>query len=138
MSLQNFSTDLRVLTINGRQITHFGEAATPLTNGPIDPKSQLRRGQGGGGVRLDRINPGRTVTVYLNPGSPDAAYMQGLFNSKASITLTDMQIGTLEANIGSEGLITNDAEQGRAGTTITDDVFTMEFNKWIATKGGEA
>lgn len=138
MALQNFSTELRVTTINGRQITHWGEAATPLTNGPIDPKSQLRRGQGGGGVRLDRINPGRTVTIYLNPGSPDSSFLQGLFNSKAGITMTDVQIGTLESNTGAEGLITNDAEQGRAGTSITDDVFTMEFNVWIATKGGAA
>lgn len=138
MSLTNFSTENRVVTINGRQITHWGEAATPYTNGPIDAKSQIRRGQGGGAVRLDRTNPGRTVTIMLNPGSPDSAYMQGLFNSKANITLTDAQIGTLEGNIGTEGAIVNDGEQGRAGTSITDDVFILEFNTWEGLKGGKA
>lgn len=138
MSLPNFSNELRVVTINGRQITHWGEAATPYTNGPIDAKSQVRRGQGGGAVRLDRINPGRTVTFMLNPGSPDSAYMQGLYNSKATITLTDCQIGTMEIATGTEGAIVNDGEQGRAGSTITDDVFIMEFNGWDAGKGGKA
>lgn len=138
MALNNFSTELRVLTINGRQITNWGEQATPYTNDPIDPKSQVRRGQGGGAVRLDRINPGRTVNIYLNPGSPDSAYMQGLFLSKATITLTDLQIGTLEGNIGTEGAIVNDGQQGRAGSTITDDLFIMEFNGWDALKGGSA
>lgn len=138
MGLQNFSTELRVVTVNGRQITNWGEQATPLTNDPIDPKTQIRRGQGGGAVRLDRINPGRTVSMYLNPGSPDSAYMQGLFNSKANITLTDTQIGTLEGNIGTEGAIVNDGQQGRAGSTITDDQFIMEFNSWDALKGGSA
>ena len=138
MALPNFSTDLRVITINGRQITHWGENATPYDNSPIDPKSQLRRGQGGGALRLDRINPGRTVNIYLNPGSPDSAYMQGLFNSKANITLTDMQFGTLEAAIGTEGVITNDGTQGRAGMTISDDQYIMEFNGWDAQKGGAA
>lgn len=138
MALNDFSNSGRVVTINGRQITHWGENATPYDNGPIDPKRQLRRGQGGGAVKLDRINPGRTVNLYLNPGSPDSAYMQGLFNSGAIITLTDMQIGTLEAAIGTEGVITNDGTQGRAGSTISDDQFILEFNGWDAGKGGTA
>ncbi|WP_238347294.1 hypothetical protein [Pseudomonas taiwanensis] len=84
MSLSNFSTDLFVVTVNGRQIQDWGETATPYTDAPIDAKSQLRRGQGGNAVRLDRINPGREVNIYLNPGSPDSAYMQGLYNSNAN------------------------------------------------------
>lgn len=138
MALNDFSNSGRVVTINGRQITHWGENATPYDNSPIDAKSQIRRAQGGDAVRLDRINPGRTVNIYLNPGSPDSAYMQGLFNSKATITLTDMQIGTLEAAVGTEGAIVNDGTQGRAGTTISDDQFILEFNGWDAQKGGSA
>ncbi|WP_432783726.1 hypothetical protein QZH45_09710 [Pseudomonas corrugata] len=135
MSLSNFSTELCVITVNGRQLQDFGETATPVTDAPIDAKSQLRRGQGGNAVRLDRINPGREVNVYLNPGSPDSAYMQGLFNSKANITYTYTQIGTLETALGSEGVIVNDGQRGRAGSTITDDQFTMQFNIWEATRG---
>ncbi|MDZ4324159.1 MAG: hypothetical protein U1A73_03925 [Pseudomonas sp.] len=135
MSLSNFSNDLTVVTINGRQIQDWGDTATPYTDAPIDPRSQLRRGQGGNAVRLDRQNPGREVNVYLNPGSADSAYVQGLLNSNANITLTYTQIGTLETALGSEGVIVNDGQRGRAGSTITDDQFTMQFNIWEATRG---
>lgn len=135
MSLSNFSNDLTVVTINGRQIQDWGDTATPYTDAPIDPRSQLRRGQGGNAVRLDRQNPGREVNVYLNPGSSDSAYVQGLMNSNANITLTFTQIGTLETALGSEGVIVNDGQRGRAGSTITDDQFTMQFNIWEATRG---
>ncbi|MNC40595.1 hypothetical protein D3C75_893140 [compost metagenome] len=135
MSLSNFSTDLCVVTINGRQIQDWGDTATPYTDAPIDARSQLRRGQGGNAVRLNRLNPGREVNVYLNPGSADSAYVQGLLNSNANVTLTFTQIGTLEVAMGSEGVIVNDGQRGRAGSTITDDQFTMQFNIWEATRG---
>ena len=135
MSRSNFSTDLTVVTINGRQIQDWGETATPYTDAPIDARSQLRRGQGSNAVRLDRQNPGREVNVYLNPGSSDSAYVQGLMNSNANITLTFTQLGTLATALGSEGIITNDGQRGRAGSTITDDQFTMHFNIWEATRG---
>lgn len=137
MSLANFSTDLTVVTLNGRQLTDWGENATPYTDEPIDPASALRRGLGGNAVRLDRKNPGRRVTLYLNPGSPDSAYVQGLFNSGANCTLSFTQIGTLENAIGTEGVIVNDAARGRAGMTITDDQFVIEFNGWTGLRGGE-
>lgn len=137
MSLNNFSTANSVFTVNGRIITDFGENATPYTDEPIDAKSTLRRGQGGNATRLDRINPGRRVTVYLNPGSPDSAYMQGLMNSNANIEATWTQIGTLDAAVGAEGIIVNDGARGRAGTTITDDQFIMEFNSWTPSRGGK-
>lgn len=136
MALQNFGPDNSVLTINGRVMSEFGENASPYTDEPIDPKTVLRRGQGGKAIRLDRKNPGRRVNVYFNPGSADSAYMQALFNSNANITASWTQIGTLEAAVGTEGVITNDAAVNRAGTTVSDDQYTMEFNVWTATKGG--
>lgn len=135
MALNNFSTANSVLTVNGRIINDFGETATPYTDEPIDAVTTMRRGQGGNATRLDRINPGRRVTIYLNPGSPDSAYMQGLMNSQANIELTWTQIGTLDAAVGAEGVIVNDGSRGRAGTTISDDQYIMEFNVWSATKG---
>lgn len=137
MALNNFSTELCVVTINGRSIQDWGETATPYTDEPIDAKSQLRRGQGGGAIRLDRINPGRRVNLFLQPGSPDAAYLQGLFNSNANISLSYQQIGTLETAVGTEGVIVNDGQRGRAGSTMTDDQFTIEFNVWTGARGGE-
>lgn len=137
MSLNNFANDNTVVTVNGRQLTDWGMAEQPYTDEPIDPSSTLLRAQGGNAVRLDRANPGRRVNVYLNPGSADSAYMQGLFNSRANITLSFQQIGTLETALGAEGVIVNDGTRGRAGTTsITDDQFIMEFNSWTASRGG--
>lgn len=138
MALNDFSTVNSVVTVNGRIITDWGDTATPYTDEPIDPRGALRRGQGGNAVRLNRINPGRRVNLFLNPGSPDAAYMQGLMNSNANIELTFTQIGTLDAAVGAEGMIVNDGQRGRAGMTITDDQFTLEFNAWTATRGAVA
>lgn len=136
MSLANYSPDLYVLTVNGRILTDYGETTTPVTDAPIDPKSVLRRGQGGNAVRIDRTNPGRAVSIFLNPGGPDSAYMQALFTSNANISLSALQIGTLEASVGVEGVIVNDTSNGRGGSVITDDQYNLEFNVWTATKGG--
>ena len=136
MALTDFSTENAVVTVNGRQLTDWGETATPYTDGPIDPSSALRRGQGGNAVRLDRINPGREVHLFLNPGSPDSAYVQGLLNSSATITLTYEQVGTLDIATGTEGVIINDGTRGRAGMTISDDEYIIQFNAWTGTKGG--
>ena len=136
MALTNFSTDNTVVTVNGRTISDWGETATPYTDGPIDPKSAIRRGQGGNAIRLDRINPGREVHLFVNPGSPDSAYLQGLFNSDADITLTFEQVGTLDIATGTEGAIVNDGTRGRGGMTISDDEYILQFNAWTGTKGG--
>lgn len=134
MSLHNFSTTNTVITVNGREITDWGETDPPYSEDPIDPASVLRRGLGGNAVRLDRINPGRTVTLNINPGGPDASYLQGLFNSRANITLSKTIIGSLENSIGTEGVIVNDGTIGRAGVTITDNQFIIEFNSWDGLK----
>jgi hypothetical protein len=137
MSLSDFSTDLFVVSVNTRQIKDWGESDPPFTDDQIDPASVLRRGQGGRAVALDRINPGRTVVLNLNPGSPDSAYMQSLKNSKATITLSATQVGTLETAFGDEGRIVNNGQRGRGGQTITDDTYTIEFNIWTESRGGE-
>lgn len=134
MALNNFSTDLFTVTVNGRTISDWGETDPPYTDEPIDPKSTMRRGQGGNAVALDRINPGRRVTLQLNPGGDDASYIQGLFNSNATITLSKTQISTLENAIGTEGRIVNDVPNGRGGQTITDTGFIIEFNNWTDLK----
>jgi len=138
MAVNNYSTDGFVTTVNGREITDWGENSTPYNDEPIDPRSVLRRGQGGRAVRMDRSNPGRRATISLNPGSPDSAYMQGLMNSNANISIHRQQIGTLEVATGTEGVIVNDGSVGRGGTTITDDQYIMEFNQWTALAGGDS
>lgn len=136
MALNNFSTDLFTVTVNGRLITDWGDTDPPFTHAPIDPKSTLRRGQGGNACRLDRINPGRTCTLNLNPGGADSAYMQGLLASDAPVTISVTQIGTQENAIGTEGVLVNDGTTGRGGSTISDDQYIIECNTWTETKGG--
>ena len=137
MALANITTENTVITVNGRQIQDFGEAENPVTEEPIDPSTTIRRGMGGNAVRLDRINPGRRVTLSLNPGGADAAYMQGLYGSNANITYTRTVIGTLENSLGIEGAIINDGAIERAGgASISDDVFIMEFNNFTTLRGG--
>ncbi len=136
MSLNNFSTDLFSVTVNGRVIGDWGETATPWTSQPIDPSSAIRRGQGGNAVALDRINPGESCSMFINPGSPDSAFLKGLQNSRATITVSTVQIGTLESSIGTEGRIVNKGARGRGGSTITDDQYDFEFNVWTELAGG--
>lgn len=137
MALVNITTENTVITVSGRQIQDWGEAENPVTEEAIDQKSTIRRGMGGNAARLDRINPGRRVTLSLNPGGADAAFMQGLLNSNANITYTRTVIGTLENAVGSEGAIINDGAINRAGgASISDDVFIMEFNAFTTLRGG--
>lgn len=135
MALHNFAVQNNVITVNGRELTQWGQADPPVTESPIDPKSTLIRGQGGDATRLDRINPGRSVQINLLPGGSDAAYMQGLFNSNADITYTRTVIGTLENVLGDQGVIVNDGPTGRAGaTSLTDAQYTLELNTWLEIK----
>ena len=137
MALNKFGVENQALVINGRDIKDFGETDPPFTHAPIDPKTVVRRGLGGKAVRLDRINPGEEVNLYLNPGSPDSAYMQTLMLSEANITLGHTVIGSLEVALGDEGAIVNTGNTGRAGQSITDDHYILHFNKWNQMKGGE-
>lgn len=134
MSLNNFSTANNIVTVNGRQIQDWGQADPAITEAQIDDKSALIRGQGGNATRLDRINPGRTVTLALQPGSADATYLQALFESNANITYTRQVVGTLETSFGDQGVCTSDGQSGRAGQTITDNIFTFQFNQWTGAK----
>ena len=137
MSLNNFSTDLFAVTVNGRLIDDWGETATPYTSQSIDPSSAIRRGQGGNACALDRLNPGESVSLFLNPGSPDSSFLKGLQKSHATITMSTVQIGTLESSIGTEGRIVNKGARGRGGSTITDDQYDFEFNVWDELAGGD-
>lgn len=133
MALYDFSVSNYILTINARVIEDFGSSETPVTFDPIDAKSQLRRGQGGNAVRLDRINPGITVNIFLNPGSPDSAFMRGLYDSYATVSVGAQQVGSTEAFLGTEGVIVNIGQVGRAGSTVTDDNYIIELNSWSIT-----
>lgn len=133
----DFSIDGWVVAVNGRPLTDWGETDPPYTDAPIDPRAVLRRGLGGRACKINRKNPGRQVTLNMNPGSPDSAYLSGLLNAGTDIQISATQVGTLESKVGTEGVIVNDGTDGRGGTAISDDQYIIEFNIWAATKGGE-
>ena len=137
MALQNFSTDLFVLTVNGRNITDWGESDPPFMDDEVDEVSVLRKGLGGNSCRLDRVNPGRRITLNLNPGSADSAFINALMISKATISMGYQQVGTLEGAVGTEGMVVSRGQNGRGGTTISDDQFVMEFVVWAQSTGGD-
>lgn len=134
--VQSLAVSNTVVTVNGRRITNFGQAETPINEEAVNPKRMIMPGQGGGAVLLERVNPGRRVSLSVLPGSADAAFLHGLYTSGAIITYTRTQIGSLETSIGTEGVIITEESEGRGGTSVTDDVFTMQFNIWESMKGG--
>ena len=127
MSLGNYSTDQMVVTLNARILTQWARQDPPYADRPIDPQATLLRGLGGSALRFNRTLPGRAVDLYLMPGGTDAAYVQGLMNSNAVITLSFLIVSTLESAIGTNGIIVNDGERGRGGASISDDKFMFEF-----------
>lgn len=141
MALENFSPSGNIVIVNGRQIENWGEQSPPYDDSQIDPKNSLKRGVRGRAIKSTRINNGRTVNLYLMPGSPESAFLQGLYESGATITMSRVQIGTLEKSIGTEGVIVSDGTTGRGGSDASsnsDDQFTIEFNLWNSLKGGES
>lgn len=133
-----FTIENTVVTVNGRQIEDWGNADPAFSDEPIDQKRTMMRGLGGNAVVLERSNPGRRVTLNLRPGSADSAYLHGLYQSGAVITLTRTQIGATDGAIGTEGIMTQEQAVTRAGaTSISDDVFVFEFNSWNSSRGGE-
>ena len=137
MSFNNYSTDSLIVAVNLRQLTDWGENDPPFDHDYPNELGTMRKGLGGGASRLDLVEPGQVFNIYLQPGSPDSAYMSGLMNSKANITVAHSQLGTLEAGLGREGMITNRQSAGRGGQSITDDIFTITCNKYNETLGGE-
>ena len=136
--MKNYSNVTQVVTVNGRRITQWGIAPNPYSAEDIDPRTTMRRGQGSSGIRMDTDDFGQRVTLSLEPGGTDSGYMSGLLKSKANITVTAQQIGTLEIAVGTNGAITAVGSTGRGGKTdVTDDVYIMEFITWNDAKGGE-
>ena len=140
MALGDYTAGSTVVTLNGRQITDWGHSAVPFSHEPIDPSRELVRGQGGSAIATGRFNPGRRAVLNLMPGSPDSQYVQSLFRAGVlNLVLNYSIVGSNEWGAGAEGVITIDGTVGRAGqnTNVSDDQFTIEFNKWEGDKGGK-
>ena len=137
--MQNFSTSNTDFRINGYELTFWGQAAQPLLIEPIDAMGTLIRGQARGSVRLDNDNHGWRITVNLLPGSPDSGFLNSARISKENLSFSHTVISTLEVAAGSEGMITNIGQIGRAGNSaVTDDQFIMEFTAADVSLGGDS
>lgn len=134
-----FTISNTVVTVNGRQITDWGADGSGISEEAINPKRRLLQGQGGNALILERIAPGRRVTIKVRSGSADSAFLHGLYASGAIITYTRSQVGALETAIGTEGIILSEEAVSRVNVdSISDDTFVMEFNLWDSVKGGES
>lgn len=128
-----------VVVVNGRQITDWGVDGSGVTEEAINPKRKMVQGQGGNALILERVAPGRRVTIKVRAGSADSSYLHGLYTSGAIITYARSQVGALETAVGTEGMIMSEEAVSRASTeSVSDDTFVMEFNLWDSVKGGEA
>lgn len=134
----SFTTANTVVVVNGRRITDWGDTDNPIIEEPIDAKRTLKRCVGGNAYVLERINPGRRVTLSLNPASADSAFLHGLYLSGAVISYARSQIGSLEKTLGNQGVIINEESINRGGVTaVSDNQFVIEFNDWTSMRGGE-
>lgn len=132
-----FTTENTVVTVNGRQITDFGQAENPISEGYIDPKCTMVRGMGGSATKLKRKNNGFRVTLNLMPGSADSAFLHGLFQSGATVSYTRSQIGALDGVVASEGAVITEGDITRGGgSSVSDDTYTLEFNVYANMRGG--
>ncbi len=133
--MKEFGQGVGILIINGRKISEFGESETPVRFASVNPKRQFKRGQGGTVLKLTRINPGRTLTVAVMPGSKDSAYLSGLWQSGDDIEAQWVVMGTDEKIVISEGIATDLDEISRGGMNPSDDVYTYDFNKFLPEMG---
>ena len=133
-----FTTENTVVTVNGRQITDWGNSESPISEAQIDQKRTLVRGLGGNATVLERKNPGKRVTLSVRAGSPDSAFLQGLFLGGTAVTYTRTQIGSIETAVGTEGVVTTIGDKNRGGAdSVSDDTYTIEFNAWDEMAGGK-
>lgn len=134
----SLTTANTVVTVNGRQINDWASDSPAIQEEPIDPKRILVRGLGGNAVMLDRANPGHRVTLAVNPGGADSAYLHGLYTTGSVITYTRTQVGSLENVVATEGVIIQENAVGRVVTdNMGGDTYTIEFNVWESLRGGE-
>ena len=133
-----FTTENTVVTVNGRQITDWGNSDSPISEAQIDQKRTLVRGLGGNATVLERKNPGKRVTLSVRAGSPDSAFLQGLFLGGTAVTYTRTQISSIETAVGTEGVVVTIGDNNRGGAeSVSDDSYTIEFNAWDETAGGK-
>lgn len=137
MATRQFDNDNFVVNLQGRDIDDWGTTDPPFVAEDIDDTNTLNRGFGGNAANFRRSNPGMRFTMNLTPGSPQSAYLSGLYRANTIVRGGYVNVGTLEAGAGFEGIITRRPNTGRGGPGLADDTWVVEFNRSERNYGGE-
>jgi hypothetical protein len=137
--MKNYSSPNCVLTINGRQISEYGQSTSPVAIDQLNDKNTLVQGMNGNAIKYTRINEGYSLVVELLPGSSDANFLSALYQDPdADISAVYVTLSTLETVTLTEGVFLNQGSLGRGGEDVSDDTFTFQFNIGVKTLGGVA
>lgn len=137
MSLINFSIEDSVVTVNGRVIRNWAESDGCVTEEPVNNKITVTQGLGGQAYFSKRPKEGWRVTIRVLPGSSDAAFLMGLYNSTATIMYARYQVSTLDGAVGTDGKIERvNATTRVSASTVSPDEFVIFFNTLTQSKGG--
>lgn len=137
MSISNYSASRLVYEVNGRVIRNWGQSETPVVDTTLNPVRTLSQGQLDDAIVIERKNSGTQHVLNILAGSPDAAFLWGIFKGDGRVQVAWNIVGTLDSFISLEGVIVDrgDTDQG-SGTTKSDEQFTIQFNKVIELRGG--
>jgi hypothetical protein len=135
---KTFNASGFIYTVNGRRIREWGKTENPVVDTALNPKYTVVRGQGGDAVIGQSAAPGVQHVISVLRGSKDSAFLNALFQSDEPNTLvvTYNQLGTLEGFASQEGIITNRGDFSSGSGSVEDDTYTIEFNRFIQTRGG--
>lgn len=137
MSISNYGPGRLVYEVNGRVIRNWGQSETPIVDSTLNPVRTLSQGQLDDAVVIERRNAGTQHVLNIQPGSPDAAFLWGIFKGDGRVQVSWNVIGTLDSFSSVEGVIVDrgDTDQG-SGTAKSDEQFTIQFNRVIELRGG--
>lgn len=129
MSMTNYGAAGANLSINGITISSFGDTDPPIVIEDIEPRAALKRGTGGGSVRLDNVTRAKRLTIHLLPGSDEARQIIALDKTRVDFYGAFSQSGSGESLVFYSGILVNRGQLGRGGkTNVSDDQFIFEFN----------
>jgi len=128
MALRKYGAAEASLSINGISIEEFGDTDPAVTIADAEDRSVGIDGIGGSGLRLDRLNRPKTLTVNLLPGSDEARQILALEKTGVDFVAKFRQIGTDESVVMFNGIPQRRGDMGRAGRgSVTDEQFVFRF-----------
>lgn len=129
MAMNKYGAAESNLTIFGIPIEEFGDTDPAVTISDVENRSNLKRGLGGGSLRLDNVTRPKRLTVNLMPGSDEVRQIIAAEKTGADATSTFVQSGTGEKVVMFEGILETRGDMGRVGkSSVSDEQFVFLFN----------